>query len=93
MKKNDEEELDAITTKNHSPLWYNKTMNEKESRISKENRMIRKANRELDEENNELKRRVKDLEEENKRLDESVRALKDELFKLMVENGELKRRN
>ena len=79
--------------KNPNPLWYNKTMNEKESRISKENRMIRKANRELDIENNELKRRVKDLEEENKRLDESVRALKDELFKLMVENGELKRRS
>ena len=77
--------------KNHSPLWYNKTMNEKESRISKENRMIRKANYELDKENDELKKRVKELEEENKRLDESVRALKDELFKLMVENGELKR--
>ena len=55
--------------------------------------MIRKANRELDIENNELKKRVKELEEENKRLDESVRALKDVLFKLMVENGELKRRN
>lgn len=55
--------------------------------------MIRKANRELDEENNELKKRVKELETENKRPDESVRALKDELFKLMVENGELKRRN
>ena len=54
--------------------------------------MLRKANREIDKENDELKRRVKDLEEENKRLDESVRALKDELFKLMVENGELKRR-
>ena len=54
--------------------------------------MIRKANRELDIENNELKKRVKALEAENKRLDESVRALKDELFKLMVENGELKRR-
>ena len=67
-------------------------MNEKESRISKENRMIRKANRELDIENNELKKRVKELEAENKRLDETVRALKDELFKLMVENGELKRR-
>ena len=67
-------------------------MNEKESRISKENRMIRKANRELDIENNELKKRVKELEAENKRLDESVRALKDELFKLMVENGALKRR-
>ena len=79
--------------KNPNPLWYNKTMNEKESRISKENRMIRKANRELDIENNELKKRVKELEAENKRLDESVRALKDELFKLMVENGELKRRN
>ena len=74
-------------------LCYNRTMNEKESRISKENRMIRKANRELDIENNELKKRVKELEAENKRLDESVRALKDELFKLMVENGELKRRN
>ena len=47
----------------------------------------------MDKENKELKARVKDLEEENKRLDESVRALKDELFKLMVENGELKRRN
>ena len=67
-------------------------MNEKEIRISKENRMIRKANREIDKENNELKRRIKELEEENKRLDESVRALKDELFKLMVENEELKRR-
>ena len=77
--------------KNPNSLWYNKTMNEKESRISKENRMIRKANREIDKENNELKRRGKELEEENKRLDESVRALKDELFKLMVENGELKR--
>ena len=73
-------------------LCYNRTMNEKESRISKENRMIRKANYELDKENNELKKRIKELEEENKRLDESVRALKDELFKLMVENGELKRR-
>ena len=55
--------------------------------------MIRKANRELDIENDELKRRVKDLEEENKRLDESVRALKDELFRVMVENEDLKRRN
>lgn len=79
--------------KNPNPLWYNKTMNEKESKISKENRIIRKANCELDKENKELKARVEELEEENKRLDESVRALKDELFKLMVENGELKRRN
>ena len=55
--------------------------------------MIRNANRELDIENNELKKRVKELEEENKRLDESVRALKDELFRVMVENEELKRRN
>ena len=85
--------LFPFTPKNSNPLWYNKTMNEKESRISKENRMIRKANYELDKENNELKRRVKELEVENKRLDDSVRALKDELFKLMVENGELKRRN
>ena len=54
--------------------------------------MLRKANREIDKENDELKRRIKDLEEENKRQDESVRALKDELFKLMVENEELKRR-
>ena len=83
----------SITPKNHSPLWYNRAMNENESRISKENRMIRKANYELDKENDELKRRVKELEAENKRLDESVRALKDVLFKLMVENGELKRRN
>lgn len=54
--------------------------------------MLRKANYELDKENNELKRWVKDLEEENKRLDDLVRALKDKLFKLMVENEELKRR-
>ena len=40
-----------------------------------------------------MKKPIKELEAENKRLDESVRALKDELFKLMVENGELKRRN
>lgn len=55
--------------------------------------MLRKANWELDKENNELKRRVEELEEENKRLDKSVRALKDELFRVMVENEELKRRN
>ena len=61
-------------------------MNEKESRI-------RKANCELDKENKELKARVEELEEENKRLDESVRALKDELFRVMVENEDLKRRN
>lgn len=66
-------------------------MNEKESRISKENRMIRKANWELDKENKELKARVEELEEENKRLDESVRALKDALFRVMVENETLKR--
>ena len=40
-----------------------------------------------------MKKQIKELEAENKRLDESVRELKDELFKLMVENGELKRRN
>lgn len=68
-------------------------MDEKESRISKENRIIRKANCELDKENKELKARVEELEEENKRLDESVRALKDELFGVMVENEDLKRRN
>ena len=33
-------------------------MDEKESRISKENRIIRKANRELDKENKELKAKV-----------------------------------
>lgn len=48
-------------------------MNEKETRISKENRLIRKANYELDKENNELKKLVKDLEEENKRLDKVIR--------------------
>ena len=79
--------------KNHSPLWYNKTMNEASKELSRQNKMLRKANREIDKENDELKKRVKELEAENKRLDESVRALKDELFKLMVENGELKRRN
>ena len=47
----------------------------------------------MDKENKELKAKVKELEEENKRLDESVRALKDELFRVMVENEELKRRN
>ena len=74
-------------------LCYNRTMNEKESRISKENRMLRKANWELDDENKELKRRVEELEEENKRLDETIRSMKDQLFKVMVENEELKRRN
>ena len=68
-------------------------MDEKESRISKENRMLRKANWELDDENKELKRRVEELEEENKRLDETIRSMKDQLFKIMVENEDLKRRN
>lgn len=68
-------------------------MNGKESRISKENRMLRKANWEFDDENKELKARVKELEEENKRLDETIRSMKDQLFKVMVENEELKRRN
>ena len=68
-------------------------MDEKESRISKENRIIRKANCELDKENKELKAKVKELEEENKRLDETIRSMKDQLFKVMVENEELKRRN
>ena len=68
-------------------------MNEKESRISKENRMLRKANWELDDENKERKRRVEEVEEENNRLDETIRSMKDQLFKVMVENEELKRRN
>ena len=55
--------------------------------------MLRKANWELDDENKELKRRVEELEEENKRLDETIRSMKDQLFKIMVENEELKRRN
>ena len=85
--------IHPILHSSRSPLWYNRTMDEKESRISKENRIIRKANCELDRENKELKARVEELEEENKRLDESVRALKDELFRVMVENEDLKRRN
>lgn len=74
-------------------LWYNNDMNEKESRISKENRLIRKANYELDKENNELKKLVKDLEEENSRQDKVIRKMKEQLIQLMVENAELKRRN
>ena len=68
-------------------------MNEKESRISKENRIIRNANYELDKENNELKKLVKDLEEENSRQDKVIRKMKEQLIRLMVENAELKRRN
>lgn len=67
-------------------------MNEKESRISKENRMLRKVNWKLDDENKELKGRVKELEEENRKQDETIRSMKDELLKVMVENEELKRR-
>ena len=74
-------------------LWYNNAMNEKESRISKENRLIRKANYELDKENNELKKLVKDLEEENSRQDKVIRKMKEQLIQLMVENAKLKRRN
>ena len=74
-------------------LWYNNDMNEKESRISKENRLIRKANYEQDKENNELKKLVKDLEEENSRQDKVIRKMKEQLLQLMVENAELKRRN
>ena len=74
-------------------LWYNNDMNEKESRISKENRLIRKANYELDKENNELKKLIKDLEEENSRQDKVIRKMKEQLIQLMVENAELKRRN
>ena len=55
--------------------------------------MLRKANWELDDENKELKRRVEELEEENKSLDETIRSMKAQLFKIMVENEELKRRN
>ena len=76
-----------------NPLWYNKTMNEKESRISKENRMLRKANWELDDENKELKARVEELEGENRKLRDYSNSLKNELLKVMVENEELKRRN
>ena len=61
--------------------------------ISKENRLIRKANYELDKENNELKKLVKDLEEENSRQDKVIRKMKEQLIQLMVENAELKRRN
>ena len=61
--------------------------------MSRQNRMLRKAITETDKENNELKRRVEELEEENKRLDETIRSMKDQLFKVMVENEELKRRN
>lgn len=68
-------------------------MNEKESRISKGNRLIRKANYELDKENNGLKKLVKDLEEENGRQDKVIRKMKEQLLQLMVENAELKRRN
>lgn len=66
-------------------------MNEKESKFSKENRILRKANCELDDENRELKARVEELEEENRKLDETIRSMKDQLFKVMVENEELKR--
>lgn len=58
-------------------LLYNNVMNEKENRISKENRLIHKANYELDKENNEVKKLVKDLEEENSRQDKVIRKMKE----------------
>ena len=57
-------------------------------------------------ENNQLKKRIKEMEEERIKLDKEIRTLKDdiskrdktiremnqEILRLMVENGEMKRR-